>query len=254
MASQSTKKNKKRLKLSYRDKFYNKYVSSHAATIHGEQNISVIEGQFSTWKSYFGKLLPKDRNAAILDVGCGDGGFLLWLNSIGYKNVLGIDYSAEQIEVAKSYGIKNAQQADALIYLPESPDKFDLVFSSDVLEHIPKENILEFVEGIRISLKPGGIFIVQTVNAESLLWGRLRHGDFTHETAFTQTSILQILNLAGYDEIRIFPQRPIIHGLKSIVRYCIWRVFELFFHFYLAVLTGSPAGIFTQNLIAVAKK
>lgn len=229
-------------------------MSSHAATIHGEQNITVIEGQFSTWKSYFGKLLPKDKNAAILDVGCGDGGFVLWLNSMGYKNVQGIDYSAEQIEVAKNYGLNNVQQADALIYLPENPDKFELIFSSDVLEHIPKENILEFVECIRVSLKSNGVFIAQTVNAESLLWGRLRHGDFTHEVAFTQTSIRQVLNLAGYDEIRVFPQRPIIHGLKSIVRYCVWRIFELFFHFYLAVLTGSSAGIFTQNLIVVTKK
>lgn len=240
--------------MSYRDKFYKKYVSSHAATIHGGQNISIIEGQFSTWKSYFIKFLPKDKNAAILDVGCGDGGFVLWLNSMGYKNVQGIDYSAEQIEVAKSYGVNNVHQADALIYLPENPDKFDLVFSSDVLEHIPKENVLEFVACIRISLKPCGFFVAQTVNAESLMWGRLRHGDFTHEGAFTQTSIRQVFSLAGYDEIRVFPQRPIVHGLKSLVRYCIWRMFELFFHFYLAVLTGGSAGIFTQNLIAVAKK
>jgi 2-polyprenyl-3-methyl-5-hydroxy-6-metoxy-1,4-benzoquinol methylase len=240
--------------INYRDRFYRHYVSTHAASIHGEQSKAVIGRQFSTWRSYFGKYLPRDVNAKILDVGCGDGGFVYWLNSEGYKDVQGIDFSHEQIEVARSYGIENVKQADALEFLPEHLGQFDVIVTSDVLEHIPKESILHFIEMVRLGLKPGGVFIAQTVNAENLLWGRLRHGDFTHETAFTRTSIKQVASLAGFRLIGIYPQRPVIHGLKSLVRYCLWRSFELVFQFYLAVSTGSPDGIFTQNLILVARK
>ena len=240
--------------VNYRDRFYGKYVSTHASSIHGVQSKSVIEGQFSTWSSYFGKFLPSDFDAQILDIGCGDGGFVYWLTSSGYKNVQGIDYSHEQIEVANSYGIKNVRQADAFAFLPGNVGKFDIIFASDVLEHIPKECTLKFIEMVGLAVKPGGVFIAQTVNAENLLWGRLRHGDFTHEIAFTRTSVKQVVSLAGFKFIDIYPQRPVIHGLKSFIRYCLWRLFELCFRFYLAVSTGSPDGIFTQNIIVAARK
>jgi len=42
--------------------------------------------------------LPEDKKAKIIDLGCGNGGFVYWLQQIGYQNAEGIDISAEQIE------------------------------------------------------------------------------------------------------------------------------------------------------------
>ncbi|KKK97832.1 hypothetical protein LCGC14_2648830, partial [marine sediment metagenome] len=82
----------------------------------------------------------------------------------------------------------------------------------------------------------------------------LRHGDFTHDLAFTSQSISQLLRVAGFTKVSAFPQRPVVHGVISFLRYILWRLFELVFHLYLLIETGSPRGIFTQNIIAVGRK
>lgn len=45
--------------------------------------------------------LPQNKNAKILDLGCGMGFCLYWLKRKGYENIIGIDLSAEMVEVAK---------------------------------------------------------------------------------------------------------------------------------------------------------
>jgi 2-polyprenyl-3-methyl-5-hydroxy-6-metoxy-1,4-benzoquinol methylase len=270
--------------MNYRDKFYKKYVSTQTSLLYGEASLDELRKQFPTWQRYFGRFLPQDKNAKILDLGCGNGGFVWWLQKIGYQNTEGVDISEEQVETARKLGIKNIRQSDIKKFLnirtsdvpnidvnvrtSEVPKidgnnirgsvlrklKYDVIFMRDVLEHFNKEEVLDILELVYQSLKKGGVFIAQTVNAENLLWGRLRHGDFTHELAFTEESITQILTVVGFREIKIYPQRPVIHGLKSLIRFILWKYIELELKFYLLIETGSAKGIFTQNLIIFARK
>jgi 2-polyprenyl-3-methyl-5-hydroxy-6-metoxy-1,4-benzoquinol methylase len=235
-------------------RFYDKYVSTHTGNLYGPQDLKKIEGQFFAWRSYFSAFLPKDRNAKILDLGCGNGGFVHWLDSLGYKNVFGLDISNEQVKAAEMLGIKGVSRGDIFDFLPSRRGEFEVIFARDILEHIPREKTLDFVELVAASLHSGGSFVVQTVNAENLLWGRLRHADFTHEQAFTKDSLRQVMSVAGFKDVQVCPQRPIVHGFISLMRYILWRSFELFMRGYLLVETGSHDGIFTQNVLAVAKK
>jgi len=241
--------------MNYKDKFYSKYVSVHTSRLYGEIFLGDIKRQFPVWQKYFGRFLPEDKKAKIIDLGCGNGGFIYWLQQIGYQNAEGIDISAEQIEAGQKLGIKNIRQADIKEFLiTQLPNNYDVIFMRDILEHFNKEEVIDILDFIYASLKQNGRFICQTVNAENLLWGRLRHGDFTHELAFTEDSIRQILRLIGFQNISVYAQRPVIHGLKSLIRAVLWKYIELEIKFYLLIETGSAKGIFTQNLIAVAYK
>lgn len=240
--------------MNYRDKFYSKYISTHASHLYGEVSLGDIKRQFLAWQKYFGKFLPEDKNVEILDVGCGSGGFVYWLQQIGYQNSEGIDISEEQVKAAQKLGIKNIKQTDIKTFLQNKKEVYDLIFARDLLEHFSKEEILDVLDAIFSSLKKDGVFVVQAVNAENLLWGRLRHGDFTHELALTKESALQVFRVAGFKDVEIYSQPPIIHGLKSFIRYYLWKCIEHCLRFYLLIETGSSKGIFTQNLIAVAKK
>ena len=173
---------------------------------------------------------------------------------LGYQNAEGIDISAEQVEVANRLGIKNIKQSEIFDFLKDKNQRYDLIFARDLLEHFSKDEIIDLTELIYSSLSSNGIFIAQTVNAENLLWGRLRHGDFTHELAFTKESICQLLKVSGFKNVEVYPQRPVVHGLKSLIRAVLWKYIELEIKFYLLIETGSAEGIFTQNLIAVAYK
>ena len=204
-------------------------------------------------KNIFNTYINSKKNINILDIGCGSGGLIYWLQKLGYGNSLGIDISEEQVEAAKRLGIKNVERGDAETFLGENRGRFDAIFARDVLEHFPKEKIIPLLENIHKSLRQDGVFIAQTVNAENWLWGRLRHGDFTHEVAFTASSIRQVLAVAGFKKVDVYPQRPVIHGVKSLMRSVLWMGWEIFSRFLLAVETGSSEGIFTQNLIVIAR-
>jgi len=240
--------------MSYRDKFYSKYVSAQTSLLYGEENLNSIKFQFSFWRGYFGKFLPDNKEVKILDIGCGNGGFVYWLREIGYKNAGGIDISAEQIELAQKMGIKNIFQADIKEFLKDKKESYDIIFARDVLEHFNKEEIIDVLDLIFNSLKRGGVFICQTVNAENLFYGRLRYGDFTHEIAFTKDSLAQIFGLTGFRGIKIYSQPPVVHGLKSLSRYLLWKCVEHCLRFYLLIEIGSAKGIFTPAIIGVAKK
>ena len=240
--------------MDYRRDLYLKYVSDHTKHLYGDVSLEIIESQFSVWNAYFGNFLPKGKEAQILDIGCGNGGLVYWLHKIGFQNVSGIDISKEQVEVAKKLGITNVHRADLKKFLKIKKRVYDVIFARDLLEHFSKEEIPLILSLVYSALKSGGTFVGQTVNAENLLWGRLRHGDFTHDIAFTRVSIKQLLRATGFNAVEVYPQRPVIHGLKSLIRSVLWRIFEYMLRFYLLVETGSSKGIFTQNIIVTARK
>jgi 2-polyprenyl-3-methyl-5-hydroxy-6-metoxy-1,4-benzoquinol methylase len=240
--------------MDYREKLYSTYVSTHTAHLYGEATLEGIRKQFPVWKSYYGRFLPRDKAAKILDIGCGNGGFLWWLQQIGYRNSSGIDISQEQIQIARGLGIKNVKCADLIGFLESKQGYYDVIFLMDVIEHFNKNEILGILKLTFDSLNSGGEVIIQTPNGESLFSGRLRYGDFTHEVIFTKSSLNQILQAAGFKDTEFYPTEPVPKGLKSAVRYLLWKGIETILKFYVAIETGSFSGIFTQNIIALGKK
>ncbi len=238
----------------YRDEIYSTYYSAHMKTLHGETTINDIVKQFSAWNYYYGHCLPANKEARILEIGCGNGGFVYWLQCLGYKNVHGIDISPEQVEVAGNVGIKNIIHADLREFLPGREKTYDVIFARDVIEHFRKEEVLDTLRMIHKSLKAGGIFTAQTPNGVSPFSGRHRYKDFTHELIFTVDSFSQILKTSGFGDAGFYSAPPVPKGPVSIIRFSLWKIIETALRFYMAVETGSFSGVFTQNLIAVAKK
>jgi len=240
--------------MNYRNKFYSKYVSTHTSNIYGDVKIEEIKSQFLTLNSYFCEFLPKNKNAQIIDLGCGNGSFVYWLQQMGYSDTEGVDVSSEQVKIAEKLGIKNVKKADIKEFISDKKQAYDVVFLRDVLEHFNKSEILEILELVFQSLKIGGKIIIQVPNAENFLSGRLRYGDFTHEISFTSESISQVLLVFGFKNIEIYGTQPVIHGIKSFIRFILWKIIELSLRMYLLIETGSKKGVFSQNLIVVACK
>ncbi|GAB4457082.1 MAG: hypothetical protein OHK0036_20750 [Bacteroidia bacterium] len=84
--------------------------------------------------------IPNDVNS-IIDIGCGDGSITNKLND-NYK-VVAIDRSRNALQYVKSHRIQAS--AD---YLPIKSSSADMVFSSEMLEHLPEDifnnTIIEF--------------------------------------------------------------------------------------------------------------
>lgn len=240
--------------MDYKGKFYDKYVSGHTSSLYGEVSFREIKRQFPIWEAYFGKLLPDNPSAKILDMGCGYGGFVWWMREKGFKNAEGVDMSREQIELGSKLGIEGLREGDLYEVLKNNRGVYDAIIARDVLEHFTKSQVVEILELAHQALRQKGTFLIQTVNAANPLWGRLRYGDFTHDTAFTEDSIKQVLCSEGFRDAAVFPQRPVFHGIISFIRLALWFVIELALRAYVLIETGSARGIFTQNIIVAAKK
>ncbi len=238
----------------YRTRIYSSYYSAHMKTLYGDVSIEDIKRQFDSWEYYYGHCLPDDKEVEIIEIGCGNGGFVYWLNEKGYKNVRGIDVSPEQVEVANKLGIKNVFRADLREILIKEENKFHLIFARDVLEHFRKEEVLDTLQTINNALTKGGFFVLQTPNGVSPFSGRHRYKDFTHEVVFTRDSLNQVLQTTGFRDVEYYSTPPVPKGPVSVIRYILWKSIETALRFYLAAETGFYSEIFTQNIIAKAKK
>ena len=203
---------------------------------------------------YYGRHLPADKNVRILDLGCGDGNSVYWLQKLGYKNASGVDLSIEQIEKGRSMGIENLQQADIIQYLSENKNEFDVIIAKDVIEHFTKDEVFEILQLINKNLKPGGRFIMQVPNGQGMFYTSVFYGDYTHEVAYTESSINQVILNTGFTSSKCYPTGPIPFNLTGTIRSILWKLMVWKLKFWKMVETGSPKGIFTQNIIAVIEK
>jgi SAM-dependent methyltransferase len=108
------------------------------------------------------ELLPK----SLLDVGCGDGSLIFrYLKEIP-EDFCGVEGAPELKLKAEQRGIR-VFNFDLNTRWPFENDRFDVVFSSQVIEHI--HNARLFAEEAYRVLKPGGVAIVTSENLCSLL-------------------------------------------------------------------------------------
>lgn len=180
-----------------KNKIFDKYLSSIFVT---ENTFSKKEydEHFEFYNINYGKFLPENKNANILDIGCGAGHFLYFLKKKGYKNILGIDISPEQVAFCKEKNIsEEIELADAFEFLKNKINYYDAIISNDVIEHIPKDKIIDFLILINNALKSKGLFFARTPNLGHPLAIYSRYKDFTHEIGFTDKSLYQVLWVAG---------------------------------------------------------
>lgn len=240
--------------MSYRDKLYSAYVSTHTSNLYGHASIEDIIKQFPVWGKYFQRFFPKSKNANILDIGCGDGGFVHFLHESGYARAEGVDVSQEQVKLSRHLNIRGITHSSIFGYLEGKQDVYDVIFARDVIEHFNKEEVLDIFSCVHRALKPGGLFVIQVPNGESPMVGRIRYGDFSHELSFTQSSLNQVFSLTGYSKINCYSTGPVAKGYRSILRVWIWKAIEALVRFYVMIETGSSSGIYTQNIIAAGVK
>jgi len=117
-----------------------------------------------------------------------------------------------------------------------------------------REEVLETLRAAINALKPGGVIIIRSANATSPMAGRIIHGYLKEGVHFTEHSLKEVLEKSGASKVGAYPVRPIIHGVLSFARYCLWLAIEAFLKFYRLVEAGTARGIFTQNMIVVGRK
>jgi len=211
----------------------------------------------SDWAKYRKKILPLLKNyskkSEILEIGCGSGLLLQFMDYEGYLNLSGIDISEEQIEKAKARGF-NVKAVNVFDYLNLEKKKFDIIIAYDFIEHFSKEEVYNLTALIYNSLKESGIFIVHTPNGQGITPNKIIYGDLTHLTIFTPDSLFQLLKLFGFKKISFMETGPNTRNLNSLIRFILWKAIRLLYNFIRFVETGGTEKVLTQDFICAAKK
>ena len=198
--------------------------------------------------------LPPESGARILDVGCGAGHLLEALRSVGYQDVRGVDISPEAVAIAQSKGL-SVVEADLRNYLQEGHERFGLICAFDVIEHFDKQEVLQLLKLVWDRLQPGGVLILQTPNAMSPWAAHYRYGDLTHELILSPECLTSTLKLCGFRDIEVREVTPYVHGIKSAVRWGIWKLIWAGCATWNLAETGSLcSGIYSRNMMVRAVK
>jgi 2-polyprenyl-3-methyl-5-hydroxy-6-metoxy-1,4-benzoquinol methylase len=240
----------------HRERVYRRYLSTLGDGMSPE-TLEEMRPRIPHLTNFVRRHFPPDRDAAIIDLGCGHGALLHCARRLGYRNLAGVDRSAEQVARAQRLGIDGVRQGGLMEALSAMADaSHDAVITFDVIEHFHKAELLPFADQVIRVLRPRGTWLIHTVNGGSPLFGRVRYGDFTHETAFTEESLRQLLMSSGFASVKCYEDVPVAHGARSAIRWLLWKTIRGALRLWLAVEVGDTGrhAIFTQNLIAVAAK
>jgi 2-polyprenyl-3-methyl-5-hydroxy-6-metoxy-1,4-benzoquinol methylase len=243
--------------IGYRQKLYQKYFSTQVA--QQTQNLDLqIPAEIKQLHADLNHILPDNKNSRILDIGCGYGNLLLYLQQQGYTHLEGIDLSPEQVATAHSIGLKNVQQADAFSYLQQlAPNAtYDLICMFDVIEHLHKTELLQLLELIRSRLSEKGKAIFRTPNMDAPFTSIYAFGDFTHETLLNSRSATQLMRSAGFQMVNVVPS-PIVgqSRLKTFWQNCLFIGISYLVKIVLFATARSSQGVLlTPNMIIVAQR
>lgn len=158
------------------------------------------------------------KGGRFLDVGC-NGGFVVEAAREAGFEAHGLDLDPVSIAYAKEHYGRNEFFCGPVQLLPQPGTSFDLVYSSEVIEHVPETH--DFLAAIARLMKPGAYFYVTTpdINHWRVPKDVTRWDGFcppSHCVFFTRASLAAALEKHGLAIVkRWFAFKP---GIKLLAR------------------------------------
>ena len=158
---------------------------------------------------YLGRAFPYTIGRRLLDIGCGNGEFLLWVRQFDSSWTLtGVEPSSNASEMSRKAGLRVQTGDLESQQFPEG--SFDVVTMWNVLEHL--HDPLGTLREIRRILVPGGYVALVVPNIASSQAKRFGRDWWVlqlpqHLTFFTLFTLREMLERAGFRVLRLQPRR-----------------------------------------------
>jgi 2-polyprenyl-3-methyl-5-hydroxy-6-metoxy-1,4-benzoquinol methylase len=148
------------------------------------------------------------RDSVLLDVGCGDGGFLRVARALGYT-AEGVEADDAPARVARQGGF--LVHTGAIDDMPLAAGRIDQITLNHVIEHL--HDPVTSLRRLLAALRPGGRIWLQTPNIDGL--GAAQFGSAwrgleppRHLVMFNAPSLRRALQAAGYVDVQRLPPPP----------------------------------------------
>lgn len=176
-----------------------RYISSVGLQKHFNELADILNERYSIKDKY------------ILDIGCNDGVLMAPMKDLGAR-CIGIDPAENIVQIARKRGLEvindyfNKKTAKKYDF----KNKFDIITSNNTFAHIIE--IRSVLEGVKYSLKKGGVFIIEVHYLKKLIediqWDNIYH---EHIYYYSLTALNNFAELIGLEVID-FEEIPIHSG------------------------------------------
>jgi len=171
----------------------------------GPRSIAMLEGMITS-------------SARVLDLGCGNGRFLLPLSR--KYNAVGTDVSPTAVQRARSYLSKNnagsVNYAECLVSsitsLPFSDNSFDAVLCLGVLQHLLEDERMQAISEIKRVMKSGAVLVLEVFGTGDMRYG----GESVEEHTFIRKNGI-IYHYFTQDELESLLEGFEIMEMKDLV-------------------------------------
>lgn len=170
--------------------------------------VSYSEAQYGWAQKGFHIFTPyvdiKDK--VVLDAGCSFGGKTIFYAEQGCATTIGLDLDEVRIKHAKEYAesknVKGVEYIQGnLLNLPFESDKFDVIFITDVVEHIARPILIGALKELKRVLKPGGRICIEFPPWSSYDAGHLY--DYIYipwcQVLFSDKTLINVINKLAPD-------------------------------------------------------
>jgi len=209
-------------------------------------------GTFQSDSAYFlaeTKKYLTSNKLKILEIGFGNGNFIGWIKDRCFE-IHGVETNEVLCERA-SFWLNSYHLSIFAPALAVHNETFDMVVAFDVLEHIPKTEIIEFMRKVRSLLKPGGVFFARFPNGDSPFGRIFQHGDLTHVNTIGKLMAIQIAKGADFELAEYRSPKPILFAEnqnrvnRMIILVCrkILQKFISFLYFNNEIVSLEPNSI-----------
>ncbi|MDZ7611969.1 MAG: class I SAM-dependent methyltransferase [Candidatus Moranbacteria bacterium] len=199
----------------------------------------------------------KDDKKEVLEVGPGLGENIQYLNSQRINHVDLLDNNKDILKyLSDNYKINNTFEANDIKKIDKELGLYDLIIGTQVLEHIKKEEQQVFLSILYEHLKKGGVIALTVPNMANPFTLCERYADITHETSFTDNSLMELAMKCDISKskIKIKPFSIPPYSLINKIRIPLQKTL----HFFILVLSiingGSYSKILTPNITLIVKK
>jgi cyclopropane fatty-acyl-phospholipid synthase-like methyltransferase len=221
-----------------RAKFYKSH-RNRSSTTYKKKHLAQYNREFSD-------LTHASSTMSVLEVGCGTGIFLRYLEACQYREIVGVD-----IDKNLAAALEDLKQSE--IYLDDvtkilknelGDRRFDRIVLHDVAEHLELPVLINLMKLLRSHINDDGILLLRVPNVESP-WGlRMFFGSFDHVTPLGPGRMFELGIMTGWSCDGCYPQEP-----NRLLR----RLKERLFNKTIGALLSYHPEIWTANLLAVYK-
>ncbi len=187
----------------------------------------LILGRLEVYLPFIETLKAWHTPCTALDLGCGRGEWLQLLQNNGVQ-ARGVDLDEGMLQACHELNLQ-VEQGDAIAALQALPDNsLSVVSGFHIVEHIEFSQVQQIAEEALRVLKPGGLLILETPNAENLVVGTHNfYLDPTHIRPVPHILLAFVTELAGFARNKVLRlqedpaiyqmQRPgLIHVLAGV--------------------------------------